>query len=182
MKTLLKIVVVVLIVLGIWFLYNKTSKAPTATDVTNQALLTHPDPSNATFDFEDGALTLKDGVNEKQVDKSSAVVETSLTDIVGFGDLNNDKKEDAVVVLVQDGAGSGLFVYIAGFVSAPLKYFGTNAIFVGDRVEPKTITIKNGLISLTYLDRRTNEPMSAEPTLSITKTYIYSKGLLVEVK
>lgn len=182
MKTLSKIVVVVLIVLGIWFLYRQTTIAPTSTDVTNQALLTHPDPSNATFDFEDGALTLKDGVNEKQVDKSSAVVETSLTDIIGYGDLNNDKKEDAVVVLVQDGAGSGLFVYIASYVSAPLKYLGTNAIFIGDRVEPKNIAIKNELISLTYLDRKTNEPMSAEPTVSITKTYKYSKGILVEVK
>jgi len=179
MKTLLKIIFALLIVLGIWFLYKQTTNAPTTLDTTNQALLTHPDPLNATFEFEDGPLTLRDGVNEKQVDKSSAVVETSLTNIVGYGDLNNDKKDDAVVALVQDGAGSGLFIYIAAYVSAPLKYLGTNAVFIGDRIEPKTISIKNGLITLMYLDRKADEPMSAEPTIIKTRTYKYSKGILV---
>lgn len=183
MKTLLKIIVVVLIVLGIWFLYKQKTNAPTVSQsTTDQLLLTHPDPSNATFDFEDGPITLKDGVNEKPVDNSSAVVETSLTDIIDYGDINNDKKDDVVSIIVQDGAGSGTFIYLVGFVSAPLNYKGTNALFIGDRIEPKSISIKDGLITLNYLDRKSTDPMSAEPTVSVTKTYNYSKGLLVEVK
>ncbi len=181
MKTLFKIIVVVLIVLGIWFLYNKTSNAPTSDDIVNQALLTHPDPSNATFEFEDESVTLKNGIHEGKIENSSATVETTLLDVIGYGDLNNDKKEDAVVVLLQDGAGSGLFVYVAGYVSAPLNYIGSNALFIGDRIEPKSIAIKNELITLTYLDRKANEPMSAEPTVMKTKNYKYTKGTLAEI-
>lgn len=184
MKNLLKIIFVVLVILGIWYLYNQSigTPIPTNTVVTsNQTAVTHPDPSNATFDFEDGPITLKNGTNEKNIDPSGAsVLETMLTDVIGYGDINNDKKDDAVVAIVQDGASSGVFIYIAAYVSAPLNYKGTNALFVGDRIEPKTITIKNGLITFTYLDRKNGEPMSADPTVITTKTYKYSNGLLVE--
>ncbi|MES2216761.1 MAG: hypothetical protein V4481_05730, partial [Patescibacteria group bacterium] len=101
-------------------------------------------------------------------------IETDLEDIFGYGDLNNDGKEDTALILVQSGGGSGTFFNLAAYVSGPISYKGTNAVFIGDRVQIESIAIKGKRITLTYLDRKDNEPFAADPTVETTKTYLYS--------
>jgi hypothetical protein len=184
MKKLAAFIIIVLIIAGVWYVVHKHSSvtvitSPTTTTQTGPA--SHPNPSNATFIFDDGSVTLKSGTALTSTDGDSAIQnETDLTDTVAYGDLNNDGKEDAAVGLIQQGGGSGEFLYIAAYISGNVSYKGTNAVFVGDRVQPKAIGIKNGVITFTYLDRGPNDPMSAEPTISVTKTYVYQNGQIVE--
>lgn len=185
MKKLLGLLVIVAIGYGIWYLSGKTANTPiplttkTPTDTSSQ--IGHPDASNATFLFEDGPVILSKGTNTTSVIPGGAsLIETSLTNTIGYGDLNNDGKEDAVVALIQSGGGTGTFIYLAGYVSGTISYKGTNATFIGDRILPKTITIGNGEVTFTYLDRKADEPMDAEPTISAYKTFIYSNGTLKE--
>ncbi len=50
-------------------------------------------------------------------------------------------------------------------------YQDTNAEFIGDRIAIQSISISDQLITVTYLDRGDDEPMSAEPTLERAQQY-----------
>ncbi len=168
----------------LWYLVNKTTNTPipttgsSATQTNNSG--SHPDPKNATFQFEDSAVTLKNGSNQTPVPDSAMVEQTDLSDVVGYGDLNNDSKEDTGVILVQSGGGTGVFSYVAGYISSPTGYKGTNTLFLGDRISPKSVVVKNGVMTVTYLDRKPTDPFSTDPTISTTKTFKIKSGELVD--
>lgn len=184
MKKPFVLIIIILAAGLLWYLVHKTTNTPIPTTGTSTAqtstLAAHPDPKNASFQFEDSAVQLKDGVNQTPVEGSAMVERTELADVVGYGDLNNDSKEDTGVILIQSGGGTGIFFYVAGFASSPTGYKGTNALFLGDRISPKSITIKNGLMTVTYLDRKETDPFSTEPTIPTTKVFKFSKGNLVD--
>ena len=96
-----------------------------------------------------------------------------------IGDLNNDKENDSAVLLVQDSGGTGLFYYVVSVMNNAGVIKNTNSIFIGDRIEPISIKIRNGKIELVYIDRNTDEPMSAEPTVRTVKTFEV-KGMILQ--
>lgn len=178
-------IAVVLVIIVLWYLYQNTTSTPvpvfdyTNTDSSNNSEVI--DPKNATFRFEDGDVALKNGKAVQDVAPGSAMkLETILTDTQAMGDINGDSKDDSVIVLVQSGAGTGVFFYLGAYVSGPLAYKGSNVAFVGDRISPQSISIQNGVITLNYLDRNADEPFDAEPTVSKSKTYSYSNETLEE--
>ncbi len=133
-----------------------------------------PDPANASFKFDDETITLSSGKT------ASDGEEFSILDEPTYGDINNDNKEDSVVLLTRSGGGSGIFVYVAAYVSGPVSYKGTNAIFIGDRIAPENVSIKNGVITIFYLDRGPDEAFAAEPTIKSSLELGYKNGELVE--
>ncbi|MES2214095.1 MAG: hypothetical protein V4465_01750 [Patescibacteria group bacterium] len=182
MKKIIGIIIVILIGWALWHAYKTStapqgpsSQAPTNTQVTSG----HPDASKATFTFEDGPITFKDGKSEIKIADSSAIQETEMTNTIGYGDINNDDKEDMAGVIIQTGGGSGTFFYLAAYVSGPLAYKGSNAVFLGDRISPQSVSIKNGVINVSYLDRKPDEPFDAEPTVKTSKDFTFSKGELI---
>ncbi|KND49032.1 MAG: hypothetical protein AB200_01215 [Parcubacteria bacterium C7867-005] len=182
MKKIIAILVLILIAFGVWFFYNAAQSIPSE-NPDNQTNTTKPDASNASFEFEDGLIKLTKGKNEQEVAPGSAMVqETVLTDLKSYGDLNGDNKQDSAAVLVQSGGGSGVFFYIGAYVSGPVSYKGSNVVFFGDRIEPKSISVKNGVITLEYLDRKLTDSYDVEPTIKTTKKFSLSKGILVEAK
>ena len=96
------------------------------------------------------------------------------------GDINADGKTDKAVILARSGGGSGVFIYVATYASAPVSYKGSNAVLLGDRVMPQSISISNGLVVVRYLDRNQDEPFSTTPTVEIEKEFIYKDGKLAE--
>ncbi len=177
MKKIFLVVLVLLIGFGVWYMFKQTAPVSTYNSNTSSS---QPDPSNATFIFDDGPITLKNGLNQEIIAPESELTQdTALTDIVAYGDINGDKKNDTVAVLVQSGGGSGVFVYLGAYVSGPLDHKGSTAVFIGDRVEPKSISIDNGVITFKYLDRKPNEPYAAEPTVLTTKRFVYKNGALI---
>ena len=182
MKKIFSIVLVLAAIFGIWYIFKQASN-PTSTKTLSNSNqnLSHPDPSNATFVFADGPITLSKGINDQAIIPGGELTqETTLTNIIGYGDINGDNKEDTAAVLAQNGGGSGVFIYLVAYVSSPLNYKGSNAVFVGDRIEPKSISIANGIITLKYLDRKPNEPYAAEPTVLTSKQFVYTKDILSE--
>ena len=171
MKKLLIVVVIIALGAG-WYFWSKG-------DSSNQIIQIAPDtsrpnPANATFNIEDENITLKNGVND------TGTTETSLSNTLAYSDVNGDGKNDAAVILIQSGGGSGTFVYLAAYISGNVNYKGSEAIFIGDRVAPKSLSINKGVITLTYLDRKADEPMAAEPTVLTTKNFVYKAGTLEE--
>jgi len=168
---------VVLVYFG--FKGNNSNQDPVGQEISNGSF--QPDPSNATFMFDEGAITLSQGKFSRLFTSNSAIrEETTLTSIRGYGDINNDTKNDTLAILVQSGGASGVFIYLAGYVSGPVTYKGTNAVFLGDRITPQSISINKGLVTIKYLDRKEGEPFAAEPTIPIQKTFEYKSGVLTE--
>jgi hypothetical protein len=142
-----------------------------------------PDLSKGTFVFEGIKVNLENGRAETQLPDNSALSQTTiLTDKIAYGDLNHDNKEDAVALFVQEGAGTGVFMYVAAYVSGTVRYNGSNAIYIGDRLIPQNITINNEVIKVIYLDRKEGEPFTATPTEVNTKSFIFVDGELKELK
>jgi hypothetical protein len=166
---------------GIYYLVHSHSSSTAQAPITIATDTTHPDPSNATFQFEDGPLTLKNGtVTTNVTPNGELTLETDLTNTIAYGDLNGDGKNDAAFLLVQTSSGTGVFFNVAAYVSGLVTYKGTNAVFLGDRIIPKSIAIANGIITVTYLDRTASEAMTDDPTLLVTKQFVYTQGALAE--
>ena len=178
MKKFLLLIIVLALISG--FFYYKNSRSENLKINTPAGTNFKPDPSSATFDFDDlGKVTLSNGQSDTE-DETGVNTETLLLQQRGSGDLNNDNKGDTVVLLAQSGGGSGVFIYLAAYVSGPVSYKGSNAVFVGDRISPQSVSVSNGIITFKYLDRKPDEPFAAEPTVPTTKQYVYKNGLIEE--
>jgi hypothetical protein len=77
-----------------------------------------------------------------------------------------------------DQRGTGTFYYVVASLQTPSGYTGTNAIFLGDRIAPQTTEIKNGEIIVNYADRKPTDPMSAQPTVGVSKYFKIQNGIL----
>ena len=169
-----KLLLFILLIGILWFFF--VFKDSTTTGVDNNVATNtdnfQPDPSSATFTFDEGPITLSSGKGEE------AGNEVELLGEKASGDLNADNKEDSVVLLASSGGGSGVFVYVAAYVSGPVSYKGTNAVFVGDRISPESLSISNGVVTFNYLDRKPDEPFAAEPTVPASLQFVYRNGSL----
>ena len=177
----MKKIIVIVIILGIAVLFyimrDKSPAEEARTPQVNENGIFRPDPSNATFTIDDEVITLSAGRNERNIAPGSALVEeTVLLDQFAYGDINADGKEDAIFFLARYGGGSGTFIYLAAFVSGPVTYRGSEAIFIGDRVSPQSISINKTTVTVKYLDREADEPLAAEPTVLTTKQFSYRVG------
>lgn len=170
--------IIVIAGLAFFFLWDSSDTQPAQNEEQTSF---QPDPANASFTFDDGPVTLSNGSGEKSSYENSGFFETvELLKEKAVGDLNADGKSDTVVLLARSGGGSGVFIYIAAFVSGPVSYRGTDALFIGDRVSPESVSIANSIATLKYLDRKTNEPFAAEPAVPTTKQFVYKNGEFVE--
>lgn len=150
----------------------------TADDISNA-----PDPANTSYQIDGERVKLKNGLAEKPAAPGSASRIT--TQIVGdpvIGDLDGDGDEDAVVWLLQQTGGTGSFFYIGAALSKPGGFQGTTAVFVGDRIEPRTLSITHRLVSAQYRDREPDAPMAASPNKEATMYLIASPAGLAAVE
>lgn len=105
-------------------------------------------------------------------------IETRVLGRPEYGDLNGDGLDDAVLLLRHDPGGSGTFYYVAAALFNGSGWQGTRAVFLGDRILPQGIEISNGVITVHYLDRRPDQPMSAPATLGVSKRLRVQNGQL----
>jgi hypothetical protein len=137
------------------------------------------DPLNATYSIEGNTVRLQDGRSEIAATPHSTT--TNKTAVYGktvYGDLNGDGNEDAAILLIHDPGGSGTFFYVAGALNINGKYQGTNAVLLGDRITPRDLQIRNGVLITKYADRRPGEPMTATPSVRRSKYLILKRDQL----
>jgi hypothetical protein len=114
---------------------------------------------------------------------SASKVVTQYFGNVATGDLNGDGAPDVAFLLTQNSGGSGTFYYVvATLVNADGGYQGTNAVLLGDRIAPQTTEIRNGEIIVNYAERKAGEPMTAEPSVGVTKYLKVQGATLAEVQ
>jgi hypothetical protein len=82
-----------------------------------------------------------------------------------MGDLDMDGVGDAAFILTQDTDGSGTFFYIVAARNTSSGAVGTHAVFLGDRIAPQGVEIRDGHILANYVDRNPGEPMTTAPSV-----------------
>jgi len=144
---------------------NRAPSAPSAGTAFN--------PLDATYTIEGQPVTLVNGKSEvPAAPGSSANVVTTVFGSPVSGDLNNDGLPDAALMLVQNSGGSGTFYYIAAAMNTASGTAGTNAILLGDRIAPQDVEINNGEAVANYAVRKPGEPMTAQPSLAVSKFFV----------
>jgi hypothetical protein len=133
---------------------------------------------NATYMLNGKPLQLRSGAAEIQVAPEPARPETvTYWNMPVAGDLNGDRKNDAAFLMVRHSAGTGEFYYVVAYISSPDSPL-TNAVFLGDRIAPQNMLIKDGAIIVNFADRKPGEPMVARPSVGVTKTIRLVDGVL----
>ncbi|MEI8339330.1 MAG: META domain-containing protein [bacterium] len=133
---------------------------------SDTAMIGAVDPMNATYTIGDEKYTMVNGKVEKDIVPGSA--SKNIVRIFGtptIGDLNGDGTNDAAMFLQQTTGGTGIFYYVALAINKDGKYFGTNAVFLGDRIAPQTVDILDGKAVANFAIRKEGEPMVAQPSL-----------------
>ena len=139
-------------------------------------------PENASYLIGDNRVQLTNGhsVTQDFSDASSEIV-TRVFSQTEFGDLDKKAEDDAALLLMQQGGGSGSFFYVAAALNDDDLYYGTNAVFLGDRISPLSVTIRDNQIVVLYNDRRTDEPMVTMPTVIKSRRFRIEDTQLKEV-
>ena len=137
------------------------------------------DPLNGTYIIQGNPISLTAGRSEQALVPGSAT--RQITTVHGapvYGNLDGKGGIDAALALVHDPGGSGTFLYVGAALMVNACYQGTAAALVGDRVALQDIHIHNGVIAVSYKDRRQGEPMSASPFINRTRYFVLEgKGL-----
>ena len=140
------------------------------------------DPSNISYRIGGKEVDLINGRSEKEAAPGSvSKITTAMLGNSTVGDLNDDGRPDAVVILFQNSGGTGTFIYTAAAIKRNDGYHGTNAVLLGDRITVDRVSIRNGVIVVDYRDRRSNEPMAAKPSVPRSAYFIFQSGDLLNI-
>ena len=149
------------------------------------------DPINARYVIDGQAIELVDGVALRETAPGSAgKAQTRIFGKPVYGFLDEDDIADALVLLANEGGGSGTFYYMAAAMGKPtneadsadgVAYEGTNAIFLGDRIAPQNIAIRNGIAIANYADRKPGEPMTENPSEQKSRYALIRNDALEEI-
>jgi hypothetical protein len=178
-----KVILIVLIVIGVVVMVLRGGVSFSKLDKPQTPLSTF-NPQNFTYQIEGKSVTLVDGVNEEESAPESA--SSTITEYFGneaTGDLDGDGRVDRALLITQSTGGTGVFFYLVVLKATDAGYRSLEAFFLGDRIAPQNTRIADGIVSVNFATRATGEPMTAQPSIGVTKTFKLSgAGLLEEVK
>lgn len=158
---------------------SAASPSVTATAGTTPAASRYHD---AAYEVAGKRVQLTNGLSEVEAAPGSAAkIVTRIFGNEATGDLDGDGIADIGFVLTQSGGGSGTFYYAAAALRTAAGWTGTHAVLLGDRIAPQTTEQRAGVLIVNYAERRPGEPMTAQPSIGVSKYLRVVSGRLVEV-
>lgn len=140
------------------------------------------DPNNISYRIDGKEVDLINGRSEKETAPGSiSKITTAVLGNPAVGDLNDDNRLDAALIMFQNTGGTGTFVYATAAINRKDGYHGTNAVLLGDRISMDRVSIRNGVIVVEYRDRRSDQSMAAKPSVSKTAYFILQNRELLDV-
>lgn len=139
------------------------------------------DYKNSSYSIDGQRVVVKDGTG---VSRQLATTSVALVTIVSneiTADFDDNNFMDTSVILKVDGGNTGTFYYFALSLGSSTGNSGTNSIFIGDRILPKSTVFTNGEFTLSYYDRGLREPASNKPTKLMTRKFKLINGTLTEI-
>lgn len=137
------------------------------------------DPLDAGYRLDGAMVRLQQGRAETPAAAGSA--SKLVTSVLGeptLGDIDGDGDEDAALVLIHSGGGSGTFYYVTVARNVQGAYQGSNGVWLGDRILVQDVAVRYGMLIVRYLDRETHEPMTLAPTVPKTVVLHLENGKL----
>ena len=195
--TIILLVCVVIVLVGIIYSMRRQLSTETesrqgagdgvtteATSPAAQSPLPQASPENAGISMNDlkdatyglpidegtDGITLTNGEYEWRGSGPGEYFYLGLTDSIAFGDLNGDGIDDAAIILVWNGGGSGSFYILSTVVDKRAVPINVGLASIGDRVVIKHIRIANGTIIVRKLKQGPNDGMCC-PTVDTTLYY-----------
>lgn len=141
-----------------------------------------PDPANATYEIGTESITLRNGRSEVPVAPGSAAKRLTvlLPELTAHGEVTGDGAVDTVAILVDQPGGTGSFYYLAVLPGpAAARWPSLGAALLGDRIKVERVSVADGVVTVDYLDRKPDEPMSAPPSVKMTRRFVAKGGVLV---
>jgi uncharacterized lipoprotein YbaY len=141
--------------------------------------LSASDLNNATYPLEvkGGQATFMRGQFEDPEAKIKATIAPSPR---ANGDLNGDGSPDAAMSIIMNSGASGVFTFVAAVINNAGIAQPADVVLIGDRITLSNLVITDGALMVNYLDRKPDEPMSARPSVPMTKVFTLKDGKLVE--
>ena len=118
--------------------------------------------------FYGKTVTLSDG--SYSTGTGADYYSVQMLDLVAFGDLNGDGIQDAAVLLVESGGGSGEFVSVVAVADAGGAPSQIGQAQLGDRVMVDHLAITSATLSMDMLVAGPNDPMCC-PSQSESQSY-----------
>lgn len=169
-KIIITVFVLLVVAVGYWiFGPNGNQSINPSTDTSS--------PINAIYFIDGNAVKLVNGVAESETAPGSA--SKNITTVFGkpnYGDLNSDGVNDSVTIATQVSGGSGVFYYALVAINKDGVFEGLDAVLLGDRIAPQSVLVKNNIAIVNYAERAQGEPMSAQPSVGVTKYIVLEDG------
>lgn len=111
-------------------------------------------------------FSMTDGLGTAQAVSGSATPDTIR--VVGEparGDVDRDGHPDAALFIENDLGGGDDFYYAVLAVDQSGTYHATNALLLGNGIEPLTVDFLDGRFVYNYSERRLGEPITASPSV-----------------
>jgi len=90
-------------------------------------------------------------------------------DHVAFGDLDGDGVDDAVVVLVSSGGGSGVFYSLVAVMQRNGRLETPAVRSLGDRIKINEINIRNDIVTVDMITQGPNDPLCCPTERQVLK-------------
>ena len=114
----------------------------------DESALTWSELQNATFPRGNSQVTLTDGEVPWTTEDGARQTAYWLHSVHAFGDLDGDGNDDAAVVLMWSGGGSGTFYLIHAVLNRDGQPLVVRGLRVGDRTYVESMVITDGRITL----------------------------------
>ncbi|MFA5210976.1 MAG: hypothetical protein WC414_00540 [Patescibacteria group bacterium] len=168
------IIIIIFIIIVSYLFYIESKK----TKETSEIFL---DQKNCAYKIDDKMVLLKNGYSEEDIIDSNSKIITKYFGNEIKGDFDEDGLSDSAFILTQDLGGSGIFYYVAVAFGSKTACFGSNAIFLGDRIAPQTISFLDGEIVVNFAVRKDDEAMTALPSVGVSKYLKVVDKQLIEI-
>lgn len=140
------------------------------------------DYKNISYTIDGKIVALVDGFSETEAAPgSSSKITTAYFGNEVFEDFDGDGDQDVAFLITQNTGGSGTFYYVVVALKTAEGYVGTNAVLLGDRIAPQTTEFRDGELIVNFADRAVNEPMSASPSVGVSKHFVLNDRELIEI-
>lgn len=169
-------VIIIIVLVGLIYVYTQTKSNNPVSGASFNG-------KNSSFIIDGEKVQLKNGVSQTEAAPGSASkVTTTYFGNEAKGDLNADGKEDIAFLVSQATGGSGLFYYVVVALRTDTGYKTINVSLIGDRIAPQATEIKSGQLVVNYAERASGQPMSAQPSVGVTKILkLNEMGVLQDV-
>ena len=140
-----------------------------------------PEIADLAITIDNQTFTITDGVAEISPPPGSATTNTlQLVGEPAMGDVDNDGNPDAALLIQHDPGGSGTFYYAVVAINDGISYRASNALLLGDRIEPRTVIFTDGRFVYNYAERQPGDAMSERRTMerNVTITVDNSTGAI----